>query len=53
MICMKNLRFSSRPRAKFRHHRGHRALLEHSPVLYDKFFTLVRVIAHGIAVRTD
>ena len=31
MICMKNLRFSSRLRAKVRHHWCHQALPEHSP----------------------
>ena len=39
MICMKNLRFSSRPWAKV-WRQGHRALLEHNPVLDVEFYVL-------------
>ena len=39
MICMKNLRFSSRLRAKVRHHWCHQALPEHSPA-NNSFLTL-------------
>ena len=39
MICMKNLRFSSRLRAKVRHHWCHQALPKHSPA-NNSFLTL-------------